>query len=408
LADAFCRVATGGGIKVRTLYTNDEQTALGLIAPVVLNGIPDFAETNDLLGRSLIVRLPRIADDKRRDEADVHREFRAIQPLVFGGLLDLLAAGLKNLPTVKFEKMPRMADSLKWVTACLGNHTFATEYEKNIDEAADIGLDASPVAEPVRRLVQDCGGSWSGSLADLLNELLLADGDLKRRKDFPGTARALAGRLKRDAPALRAVGIDYVPPVKANGKRTATLTAISDDPVSGGHDSGTIRDDRDDCGRLQNGLSSLHKSRENKDLVPIRDDRDDCFPSLENEEKEKEGSGRRGYSGSKETIVPTVPIVPNDGKTQGKAAICAGTIGRDDKTAVRQSSLPNVRESRRQALNLRVEYRNGYVVQPDPNDLSIWQIGKDEGGTVKWLEQYGTRERAIQEVKRRSGQSGSK
>lgn len=60
------------------------------------------------------------------------------------------------------------------------------------------------------------------------------------------------------------------------------------------------------------------------------------------------------------------------------------------------------REARRLSQNLRQEYRNGYVVQPDPNDLSQWRVGKNVDGTTRWLEQYGSREWAVGEVQRRT------
>ena len=60
------------------------------------------------------------------------------------------------------------------------------------------------------------------------------------------------------------------------------------------------------------------------------------------------------------------------------------------------------RKARRIAMNLRHNYRNGYVLQPTPNDLSIWRVGKEVGGATRWLEQSGTREWAVAEVKRRS------
>ena len=53
LSDAFCRAATGGGIKTRKLYDDDEQTIFDICRPMGLNGIPDFAENSDLLSRSL-------------------------------------------------------------------------------------------------------------------------------------------------------------------------------------------------------------------------------------------------------------------------------------------------------------------------------------------------------------------
>ncbi len=59
------------------------------------------------------------------------------------------------------------------------------------------------------------------------------------------------------------------------------------------------------------------------------------------------------------------------------------------------------RESRRIAMNLRLTFRNGYVAQPDSKQLDVWRVGKDLNGTVRWLDRSGTREWAVDEVKRR-------
>ncbi len=61
----------------------------------------------------------------------------------------------------------------------------------------------------------------------------------------------------------------------------------------------------------------------------------------------------------------------------------------------------SLREARRLSHNLRLEFRSGYVVQPDPKDLSIWRVGKDVDGAVRWLERHGSREWAVSEVQRR-------
>jgi hypothetical protein len=65
------------------------------------------------------------------------------------------------------------------------------------------------------------------------------------------------------------------------------------------------------------------------------------------------------------------------------------------------------RDALRVAMNLRYSFRNGYVVQPLPNDLLIWMVGKEVRGTTRWLDQTGTKEWAIGEVRRRTVQSAS-
>ena len=70
----------------------------------------------------------------------------------------------------------------------------------------------------------------------------------------------------------------------------------------------------------------------------------------------------------------------------------------DDSEGEKRASL---REARRISQNLRQDYRNGYVVQPNPKNLDAWMVGKNVDGTIRWLDQHGTREWAVGEVKRR-------
>ena len=62
--------------------------------------------------------------EMRRDEAQFWREFEQVRPRILGALLDAATAGLGNLPNVRLDQVPRMADFAIWVSACkesLGN-----------------------------------------------------------------------------------------------------------------------------------------------------------------------------------------------------------------------------------------------------------------------------------------------
>ena len=67
LSDALCRVATGGGFATRTLYEDDEETIFSYMRPVAVNGIDEIVTRHDLLDRSLIIHLPAIPEEERRE-----------------------------------------------------------------------------------------------------------------------------------------------------------------------------------------------------------------------------------------------------------------------------------------------------------------------------------------------------
>lgn len=214
LSDALCRLSTGGGFSTRTLYENREEELFDGMKPVILNGITDVATRPDLLDRALVVSLPPIPDEDRRPEAELWRQFEQARPAILASLFDAVSGALRSVESVRLEGMPRMADFAVWVTAAeesLGWEpgAFMAAYTGNRQEATDSALDADPVAGAVLKLMQD-KDEWSGSATELwtaLNELV--DEGVRHTKAWPGAPNALAGRLKRLAPTLRGVGIEY-------------------------------------------------------------------------------------------------------------------------------------------------------------------------------------------------------
>ncbi len=103
LSDCLCRIATGSGFKYRTLYTDGDLHCSDICAPILLNGIPDFAESSDLLSRSLLIYQPPILDN-RLSEKEVWQLFEKAWPSAFGGLLDMLVKGLKDAETITLDQ----------------------------------------------------------------------------------------------------------------------------------------------------------------------------------------------------------------------------------------------------------------------------------------------------------------
>ena len=124
-----------------------------------------------------------------------------------------MAHGLRTLPGVRLERLPRMADFALWATACetalWPAGTFARAYEANRRAAIEDVIDADPVAACVREIMAE-RSSWTGSAADLLRAGAdrSSDGVSRSSAGWPKNPRALAGRLRRAQTFLRALGID--------------------------------------------------------------------------------------------------------------------------------------------------------------------------------------------------------
>lgn len=215
LSDALCRVATGGGLSKRTLYTDEEETVLEVMRPIVVNGIDDIANRPDFAERCIIITLRPIEKHRRRDEASFWREFDAAAPRLLGVLLDGLASALRNLPQVDVPELPRMADFALWSTAAeegleVPPGRVLEAYGRNQAAVIDLALDASPVASVLRRLLDQPkhAGRWRGEPSQLLKELCdLASDAARKLPTWPKTPNALSKVLRRAATFLRSVGV---------------------------------------------------------------------------------------------------------------------------------------------------------------------------------------------------------
>lgn len=227
LSDAFCRVATGGGLSKRAHYENAEEVIVEALRPTILNGIDDIANRSDLAERSIVFALEPIEKGKRRPEATFWADFYEAAPGIFGALLDAVCCALENIGKVKIRELPRMADFIMWATAAepalgLKHGTLQKAYKTNLAGASAVALEASVVAVAVRALVRD-KSAWEGTPEALLNVLVpygaTADGMLPRA--WPKDPTRLSGRLKRDAVPLRDAGIHVEFTKHGRGKHRA-------------------------------------------------------------------------------------------------------------------------------------------------------------------------------------------
>ncbi|MBP3954434.1 DUF3854 domain-containing protein [Gemmata sp. G18] len=207
LSDALCRLATGGGFSTRELYTNDDETIFDAKRPLVVNGIEDFITRADLLERSVLLRHPPIPEDKRRPESEFWAAFEAAHPKLLGALLDRVSAGLRELPRVKLDRLPRMADFALFAVACERGtgepDRFLGAYADNQAGAHEQALDASPLPGALVALM-DGRTSWEGTPAELFADLSRF-APVPVPKDWPKKPNVMTNKLRRLAPNLRKV-----------------------------------------------------------------------------------------------------------------------------------------------------------------------------------------------------------
>lgn len=211
LSDGLCRIATGGAISGRTLYTNAEETLIEVQRPAIVNGIEDLATRPDLAERGLHVDLDVI--ESRLPESEFWRGFDNDAPHIFGAILAGIAASIRDHTTIQLGRLPRMADFAQWAAAGIGPlgftaDEFMTAYRDNQNIGMGAGVDSSPVGRVLLEWIRN-RREWAGTAANLLSALEgFADESTRRSHAWPKSPRGLSGAIKRLAPALRIQGIE--------------------------------------------------------------------------------------------------------------------------------------------------------------------------------------------------------
>ena len=201
-SDALCRLSTGGGFGTRSFYTNSEEVLFDATRPLILNGIDQIAEREDLLDRCLIIRLEPIEHSKKRTIEDLTEQFNRERPEILGALLDGVSAGSSDYKLVRLAEMPRMAYFAVWASAAeSGPGTEPSSFERAYKSfrvgAVREALDADPVAVALEAFME-YRESWKGTATSLLGELEgLVDDKVTKGKSWPKAPNKLSDRLDR-------------------------------------------------------------------------------------------------------------------------------------------------------------------------------------------------------------------
>lgn len=211
IRDALCRLATGGGYASRKLYSDSDTVVWNVCRPIVINGIDSLLVADDLADRAIGLTLPYIPEDQRMRESDLMREFEAVRFEILGAALDAAAHAVAS-PTVPADShLSRMADFAHFAASAASAwgvtyQEFLDQYRRNRQKAIERGLDTDIVARAIRWLLTS-DSHWQGNIGELLVAIRSAPDLQDMSESFPATARGLGARLRRLAPALRAVGI---------------------------------------------------------------------------------------------------------------------------------------------------------------------------------------------------------
>lgn len=203
-SDALCCAATGAGLVKRSLYTDGDIAVLAFRRALILTSIDAGALKGDLADRLLLIDLEPIPPERRRAEAEIEGEFRSWHARILGSLYSLAAGVLKELPGVRLDSMPRMADFARVLSAVdrVAGTRALEAYLGQGQRLAETVIDGDQVARAVGDFTRG-RGAWTGTSSDLMREMT----PNPPLKGWPRTPQHLSGALKRAAPALAATGV---------------------------------------------------------------------------------------------------------------------------------------------------------------------------------------------------------
>jgi len=198
---------------------------------LVFNAIPELGTARpDFLDRALIVEFLDLPPELRRDEARYWSEFSKLQPRILGALLDAAVAGIRNLPQVRLERPPRLADFALWVSACeeaLGMKAgeAIAACRSNSAEVRELTLETSPLYRPLTELALE---GFTGTVAELHARLeTMVRNVMRCSVRWPKAPSALGNALRRMATNLRSAGIELQFSRDQQGRRVFSVLSAS-------------------------------------------------------------------------------------------------------------------------------------------------------------------------------------
>ncbi|MFF0876624.1 hypothetical protein [Micromonospora aurantiaca (nom. illeg.)] len=232
VSDLLCRVATGGELTTRQLYTNDGAHVSDLLVPVWLTSIDAGVLRGDLQSRIVPIELEGLTPARRKALSDLRAEQEKARPVITRALLDLTSDVISMLPEVDRGNLTHRMTDFNLILRCIDLRLRTTGESRlaacSADLAGDV-LDADPVALAVMGVVGFPGALAQELAAGVTAARLLAilNAEIKpeqRGNGWPGTPRVLSTRLARVAPALQQARGIAITASKSNGAKLIRIT----------------------------------------------------------------------------------------------------------------------------------------------------------------------------------------
>lgn len=278
ISDALCQLSDGSGFGTRTLYTDTNETRIQGSRSIILTGLTNCVTRPDLNSRIVMLTLQPIKDDARRSEVEFWARFDEAYPLILGALLDVLAYGLKTLPSIKLDKLDRLADFQLFGLACEGAYapagSFAAAFAANKTELNEAIIEDDAVATAIVVLMMK-RSIWSGTTTALMLELQKHDrteAQVSKQKDWPKNATEFSKRVTAVAASLRKAGIEVTREKASDRKKTRiiTLRKLTSDASDASDASKSKTQSRSKKSKGKQGKASRANKKKMRPMRPMR------------------------------------------------------------------------------------------------------------------------------------------
>lgn len=227
-SDLFAQMATGVGLRMPQLYTDDGECVICVSRMILMNGIDDLVTQSDLASRTIGLRLMPVGELDRISKRDFKSRLKDVRPRFFSAVVRILTSILRNFDSTHIDSSARMFDMIQWVTAgeeAMGweQGTFQRVYEQNQLDVMEVGLGEDPLATALISYMTR-NPIWSVGPTSLLSCLNAAtDRGLQQSKTWPRNAIVLGRALARIEISLKMLGITMNRQGRSSSERTIEL-----------------------------------------------------------------------------------------------------------------------------------------------------------------------------------------
>lgn len=237
-SDFLCAAITGVTSSNRMKYTDNTINSVYIKRGMCLNGISPFVQKADLAERVLFFTAKLIKDTSRISDMTFWKDFSADLPYILGGIFDLYSKAMKILPTVKLQKLQRLADFhlFGYAVAEAMKTGLGKKFNEVLEDNKTRQMEITCQNAMIISLVEDFlkneedEGYWKGtmsllykSLKDFMSQQNMTE-EIYNPRTYPKEANHLSRALHQYEAAFASKGIHFQSKKNSKGNMEIEIT----------------------------------------------------------------------------------------------------------------------------------------------------------------------------------------